>query len=148
MERRSDPLRGLQFVERGAELLLFLQKLREPDAQLGGLRLNLGEAEGELPLLRGRLRGTAPLAVTVADVLQAAGGLLADALPVGLELLPAHVLPHALHLCVREKVGDDLRRALLEIFSHRRPSSCRCPAYCNPRRTQVAGRPRASRRWP
>jgi hypothetical protein len=78
------------------------------------------------------LGGAALLAVAVADVLQAPGGLLADAFAVGLELLAAHVLPHALDLRVREKVRDDLRRALLEVLGHGRPSSCRCPAYCNP----------------
>src|SRR5918998_2169791 len=118
--------------KRGFGRLCFLQKLREPDAQFGGLSLDLGEAEGELPLLRGRLGGAALAAIAVADVLQAAGRLLADALPVGLELLAAHVLPHALDLGVREDVRDDLRRALLEVFCHRRPSSCLCPAYCNP----------------
>jgi hypothetical protein len=103
MEGRTGRAGGcpLELVEGGAELLLFLQKLREPDAQLGGFRFHLGEAEGELPLLRGRLGGAAPLSVAIAHVLQAAGGLRADALPVGLELLAAHVLPHALHLRVR-----------------------------------------------
>src|SRR5215210_722087 len=134
---------ALKPVERGAELLLFLQKLREPDAQFGGLRLDLGEAKGELPLLCGRLGGAALAPVAVADALQATGGLLADALPVGLELLAAHVLPHALYLRVGEDLRDDLRRALLEVFRHRRPSSCRCPEYCNPgARPWRANRPR------
>src|SRR5215217_7691522 len=104
----------LQFVERAPQLLLFLQQFRELDAQVGGLGLYLGEAQGEFPLSGGGLGGAPFAAVALADVLQAFCGVATYAFPVGLELLPLHVLPDALHPRVGEQIGDDLRRSLLE----------------------------------
>src|SRR5215218_6017885 len=97
----------LELVKRSSELFLFL-------AQLGGLGLNLGEAQGEFSLAGGGF-GVAPFgAVTLADVLQAFCGVAAHAFAVGFELLTLHVLPDAFHPRVGEEIRDDLRRGLLE----------------------------------
>src|SRR5919107_1502435 len=94
----------LEFVERDGEL----------DAQLGGLGLYLGEAQGELSLAGGGF-GVAPFgAVALADVFQAFCCVAAHAFAVGFELLALHVLPDAFHPRVREEIRDDLRRGLLE----------------------------------
>src|SRR5215208_6804592 len=104
----------LELVEGSPEFFLLLEQHRELDAQLGGLGLNLGEAQGEFSLAGGGF-GVAPFgAVTLADVLQAFCGVAAHAFAVGFELLALHVLPDAFHPRVGEEIRDDLRRGLLE----------------------------------
>src|ERR671914_47473 len=104
----------LEFVERPSELFLFFEKDGELDAQLGGLGLYLGEAQGELSLAGGGF-GVAPFAaVALADVFQAFRGVAAHAFAVGFEFLALHVLLDALHPHVGEEIRKDLRRGLLE----------------------------------
>src|SRR5919107_3842551 len=85
-----------ELFESAAELLLFLEQFGELDAELGGRRLYLGEAEGELPLARDGL-GVAPFGtVALADVLEAFRGVAAHAVAVGLKLFALHVFSYAL----------------------------------------------------
>src|SRR5215208_96684 len=113
-ENRFDPRVTLELFECGPELLLFLEQHGELDAQLGGLCLYLGETQGEFSLAGNGLGVATFGAVALADVLQAFCGVAAHALAVGFELLALHVLPDALHPRIGEKIGDDLRRGLLE----------------------------------
>src|SRR5688572_28978 len=113
-EDHFDPRVTLELVEGSPELFLLLEQHRELDAQLSGLGLYLGEAQGEFSLAGGCF-GVAPFgAVALADVLQAFCSVAAHAFAVGFELLALYVLPDAFHPRVGEKIGDDLRRGLLE----------------------------------
>src|SRR5829696_2512057 len=104
----------LELVEGSPEFFLLLEEHGELDAQLGGLGLYLGEAQGEFSLAGGGF-GVSPFAaVALADVLQAFCGVAAHAFAVGFELLALHVLPDAFHPCVGEEIRDYLRRGLLE----------------------------------
>src|SRR5215208_3071216 len=104
----------LELVEGSPEFFLLLEEHRELDAQLGGLGLYLGEAQGEFSLAGGGF-GVAPFgAVALADVLQTFCGVAAHAFAVGFELLALHVLSDAFHPSIREQLRDDLRRCLLE----------------------------------
>src|SRR5215217_2194289 len=104
----------LKFVEGGAELFFFFQKLGELDAQFSGFGFYFGEAEGEFPFAGCGFRVAAFGAVAFADVLEAFCGVAAHAFAVRLELFPSHILPDAPHARVGEQIRDYLRRCLLE----------------------------------
>jgi hypothetical protein len=87
----------LEVFEGAPDLLLLLEELGEPYPQLCGLGFDLGETQGELPLVGGCFGGAPLRAVALADVLQAVGGALPDALPPGLELVAPDVIQSAAH---------------------------------------------------
>src|SRR5215210_1651724 len=114
----------LEVFECGPYLLLLLKEFGEPDPQLRGLGFDLGEAQGELPLVGGCLGGAPLRAVALAHVLQAVGGALPDALSPGLELVAPDVVQPPTHPLIGEQLRDDLRRAALEVSAGHRRSSC------------------------
>src|SRR5919107_1970087 len=116
--------RSLKIFECGADLFLLLEELGEPDPQLCGFGFDLGEPQGEL-LLEGGCFGGAPLrAVALADVFQAVGGALPDALPLRPELVAPDVVQPAANPLIGEQLRDDLRRTALEVPAGHRRSSC------------------------
>jgi hypothetical protein len=94
--------RALEVLDRGAELLFLFEELGETDPEFRGLCLDLCEAQGQLPLAGGCLGGAPLGAVALADVLQAVGGLLPDAVPLRPELLAPDVVQPPAHPLVRE----------------------------------------------
>src|SRR5215218_2971042 len=110
----------LQLLQSCPEPLFLLQQLREAQAQLCRLRLDICQAQAELPLLGGGLGGAFFRAV--ADVSEALASSPSYTLPLGSELLAPQVLSQRLrqplsHPRVRKEIGYKLRRTSLDILA-------------------------------
>src|SRR5215216_7138748 len=112
----------LQLLQSCPEPPFLLQQLREAQAQLCRLRLDICQAQAELPLLGSGLGGAFFRAVAVADVSEALASSPSYTLPLGSELLAPQVLSQRLrqppsHPRVRKEIGYKLRRTALDIFA-------------------------------
>ena len=96
VRKETASLLELQLLQSPPEPLFLLQQLREAQAQLRRLRLDVCQSQGELPLAGGGVGGAFFRAVAVADVSQAFTGSPSNALPFSLELLTPQVLSQRL----------------------------------------------------